>query len=412
MPETTAKDAASVRDTGSGLLGTLYEAGVYAAEAFAALCKDEQDDLPSSPKRGPPAQNASQDTSSNAGPCMSRGCLPTCSMRDASAKLFRRWVRRHHGPTHTAQADARSLSGSARTFLGARQCEHDRAVAAILDTESSGRILEALRLLDAYGTDGAVPSAGRIRQVAAAVDETLRNFERARASSRMPRSGWQEWNLPGVDLVYNYDWYTGGVELLADATLDFEPVRLWALFREFDLVPIWTNASTSVVLERFGNENEFYHVISAALMSLLSPTEVYTERNYIDLLDEHGVMLVLANTPPLEALEHCGVAIPKEASPVKRVVTHGRDMLMPVSPTRTRFVLYRKLVTPFPYLPSWAVGIAASIMVNDQMSKLYAARDKWEGGDHDQRMSSGSRALYYAAVHARLEAAMNSRSQA
>mmetsp|Transcript_88016 Transcript_88016/g.247368 ORF Transcript_88016/g.247368 Transcript_88016/m.247368 type:complete len:456 (+) Transcript_88016:121-1488(+) len=277
------------------------------------------------------------------------------------------------------------------------------SVDAIHALDNAGRSLEALRLLEALGDDSSVPDAGRIREEAAAAQKALLLVKRARGAAANPRESWVECSKPDVHLWYRYDWYTGTVEVVGDVTLESNAIDLWAVLREFHLMPKWTFAQESTLLQSFSKESELYYVQSKALLPVLYPTEIYTLKTYIDSLDEHGVMIVLGNSPPLDATEYRGFPLPAVPPGLNRVSAESHNFLRPVTDSSCVFTMYRRAATPFPYLPSWIVGMAAGVLVDGQMAKIRGVFDNWPGSEFEDAVCKGTRSNYYASLRQRIK---------
>merc|ERR1712032_1024413 len=128
---------------------------------------------------------------------------------------------------------------------------------------------------------------------------------------------------------------------------------MWAIFREFDLAHMWLESVESAhVLHRFGEESELYHLKNSPIVKLLSPTEDFQDRNYVDSLDEHGCLCLVAISTPVDATTYKGVGLPTTVGR-KRVSFGVFNMVTPLSKTRTRLTLHMKIQTPFLFLPSW-----------------------------------------------------------
>lgn len=153
-----------------------------------------------------------------------------------------------------------------------------------------GRALQALQLLkdNDYGADVPEDYVERLEHVNVTIEDMLKYLDEARKSSNDEGTDWTVvGGDEGMHLRFRYDWNTGRVEIVGDVLLQIDPIHAWAFMREFDLVPLWTRAEKSTLEATFGPESELYCVESPAASWMLSPTEAYSERTYIDALDEH-----------------------------------------------------------------------------------------------------------------------------
>eukprot|EP00928_Gymnodinium_smaydae_P084388 TRINITY_DN6766_c1_g1_i1.p1 TRINITY_DN6766_c1_g1~~TRINITY_DN6766_c1_g1_i1.p1 ORF type:complete len:555 (-),score=139.41 TRINITY_DN6766_c1_g1_i1:90-1754(-) len=307
-------------------------------------------------------------------------------------------------PTNIPRRPARSAP-RASPVPGAVSSAAAAEVEALADL---GQFLEAERLLDALGDDAMVSDAAQLRLQAAAAREAVSTFTDLYEAAEKPDSGWDVWEGGAASLRYKYDWYTGALEVIGDIRVEMPAVQLWAVLREFDLFPTWSRAIESRLLEQFRMATEMYYVRSNPILPVFSQTEMYVERSYVDALSEHGLLLVLATTPPVEATEHRGVAIPAPGVGLNRILSKAEDAVRPLSPSAALYKVHRKVKTPFAYLPNSVVGKAASALVNGQLTLLQNITDTWDGGVHATRLHSGPLAGEYARLRSRLEAAEQS----
>eukprot|EP00747_Dinoflagellata_sp_TGD_P187820 gnl/TRDRNA2_/TRDRNA2_45876_c0_seq1.p1 gnl/TRDRNA2_/TRDRNA2_45876_c0~~gnl/TRDRNA2_/TRDRNA2_45876_c0_seq1.p1 ORF type:complete len:417 (-),score=73.90 gnl/TRDRNA2_/TRDRNA2_45876_c0_seq1:46-1125(-) len=290
------------------------------------------------------------------------------------------------------------------------------AAAEVVMADSVGRSLEALRLLNCLGNDAEVPEAKRIRATANLLKETLQTIEDASAAAQVPGSGWHARELEGSknsrpsELLYKYDFWTGDVELVGTVNRPYEPLRLWAFFREFTLGHLWMPTAREIVeVGRFAQENIFYRVRNAPVLAVISPTESFQDRSYIDALDEHGVLGVVGFSPPAEATVHKGIRVPPPPAGVKRLTTNVRNLVRPISKTEVSFTVHITMKTPFRFLPSAIVGQIAGIIFQRLATKLNNVHETWSGSPHEQAVLSAKRATYYQELEKRIERAIRRR---
>merc|ERR1712194_357257 len=223
-------------------------------------------------------------------------------------------------------------------------------------------------------------------------------------------STWRKWTSKGFNIRFKYDFYTGDLDLVGDIFLDLEPLRAWVILREFHLLPLWSIAMQSDLLHSFNKDSEFYCILNDRPMTFLPYTELYLQRTVIDLLDLHGMLIICTNSPPLDETSYRGITIPAATSESKRVVANMGDIITPLSSCRTKMTIYRRLCTGIPYLPNWVIGVAAGIIVEGIITKVYKLNDSWHGGTHETTLKSGPRAYYYKTIQSRLEKAWKQRS--
>eukprot|EP00928_Gymnodinium_smaydae_P050260 TRINITY_DN33835_c0_g1_i1.p1 TRINITY_DN33835_c0_g1~~TRINITY_DN33835_c0_g1_i1.p1 ORF type:complete len:468 (-),score=83.25 TRINITY_DN33835_c0_g1_i1:195-1598(-) len=286
--------------------------------------------------------------------------------------------------------------------------KRDHAVLATADqiraAEDKGRVLEAQRLLNAFGNDAGVAEAARIRSLAAVAEETIEGLEMARAAACDPGSGWQQKDESGIQLIYRYDWSTGSVEAVGSAVVDIPPLMLWALFREWDLSFEWLQGCLqSHHLAKITEETDMYHMVNKALLPVLSPTESILIRNYVDVLDEHGALVIIGNAPDENETSYQGVDLPLPEKGRRRVMSTVRNVLRPISDAQSMFVVRIKVDTPFRYLPSAIIGTVVSLAVKRFMSGISRAWDNWDSSSIGNRVKSAARAEYYAELKVRID---------
>jgi hypothetical protein len=270
-----------------------------------------------------------------------------------------------------------------------------------------GRALQALQLLkdNDYGADVPEDYVERLEHVNVTIEDMLKYLDEARQSSNDEGTDWTVvGGDEGMHLRFRYDWNTGRVEIVGDVLLQIDPIHAWAFMREFDLVPLWTRAEKSTLEATFGPESELYCVESPAASWMLSPTEAYSERTYIDALDEHGMLICLVESPPLDANACRGFSIPPAPSGKRRIGSYAREGLTPVSSTEALLTFYRRIDTHFPCLPSWLISTLAGSLVGSQVARMHDAIAGWEGSEHQARLQSSARAAYYAELRPRAAA--------
>jgi len=239
-------------------------------------------------------------------------------------------------------------------------------------------------------------------------DEHLASAEPTRADASSsgggPGAGWEGASGPGYKVLYKYDGSTGEVEVVANITLDVEPLKLWTLLREFDLMPTWHASFKDVDLEAsFASQCDFYHSQNKAIVrGVMNPTESYIERTYVDALAEHGRLVVVGQCPQQSASQHCGMDIPPAPRNVNRVVATTCDVVTPMSEKQVMLTSHRKLKTPVRHLPQWVVRQAASILTNGNLASFQKALESWDDSDFAERLRSGQRAEYYAQLRQQL----------
>lgn len=203
-------------------------------------------------------------------------------------------------------------------------------------------------------------------------------------------------------MLYKYDWRSGDVEIVGCVALKIEPLRLWALFREFDLSPSWMpRSSDSTMVASFGKESELYRFQSRPILPFLPAVEMYQERNYVDALDEHGTLMMIGLSPAINAEEHKGVAIPPPCSGFKRLTTVSRNMVQPWQ-GGSLLTLHRSIRTQFRCLPNQLIGRIASTITTESAAALQRVCANWKGGLHAHRVLNGQRSAYYAQLKQRL----------
>lgn len=271
--------------------------------------------------------------------------------------------------------------------------------------QQAGRYLEANRLLDASGGDAPIgaDAVRHIRETQSRVEEALELLKRADEGGGSD-SGWSETSGPGYRVLYKYDGSTGEVEVVANITLDVEPLKLWTLLREFDLMPTWNASFQGVDLEAsFASQCDFYHAQNKAIVrGVMNPTESYIERTYVDALAEHGKLIVVGQCPQQSASQHCGLDIPPVPRKVNRVVATSCDVVTPMNEKQVMITSHRKLKTPVSHLPQWVVRQAASILTNGNLTSFQKALESWDDSDFAERLRSGQRAEYYAQLRQQL----------
>lgn len=323
-------------------------------------------------------------------------------------------------PTQAADPGSATCSarGTGELILASRTAAAPRipqgvsssAAQAIANARDLGRYLEAVRLLDDCGSDEVWPEAAHLREVAEAVTSTAR--ERAESAGPLP-PGWQEREAPGLRLRFLYDPHSGDVRFIADLRLEFEALKVWSLFREFDLSPSFMPRTIkSEVLQTFSGNCALYRFLNKPVMRLMACTEALQERNYVDALEEHGAMFVVGLPPPLTELSYRSVALPPVPPKVKRITSEARDVFEPLSPTSTMMTVERKLKTPFRFVPTGVIGMLSTTLVKAQHSQLVDALSKWESSEQCERTRSGQRAPYYAQLRLRLDAAAERKAAA
>eukprot|EP00929_Paragymnodinium_shiwhaense_P112771 TRINITY_DN81040_c0_g1_i1.p1 TRINITY_DN81040_c0_g1~~TRINITY_DN81040_c0_g1_i1.p1 ORF type:complete len:435 (+),score=63.06 TRINITY_DN81040_c0_g1_i1:79-1383(+) len=303
---------------------------------------------------------------------------------------------------------ARSSSGSdLQDSVTVRQSVPDPSGCSRLLEQ--GRYMQALRILDAFADDSAVPDAAFIREVAGNVNDTLSTLERA---AQDPGAGWKESNQEGLQMLYKYDQKTGQVELIGNMEFSCPPLHLWALAREFDLCPAWNRSTlTCACRGRFEGESELYFSENKPLIKgFFKPTECYLERTYVDTLEECGRLLVLSRSPPLEATSHKDATIPAPSAKVKRITSTGQDILTPLSENSVRFTIHRLIQSPFRGLPDWVVRKGANSSAKSAATNLRGVLEAFQGGEHERRVREGPRAEYYSAIQLRILETLNRRN--
>lgn len=285
--------------------------------------------------------------------------------------------------------------------------------ASVVEAYESSRCFEALRRLDELGSDGAVQHAARIREVSSKASEVLSSVADAQAAALIPGSGWQELSSHGAHVLYTYDKSTGEIEVIGNLTRDWIPLRLYVFFREFDLGKTWLpNCLECTLVRKFSTHSDLFRLVTAPAVPILSPTESYQDRNYIDALDEHGVVIIMGDAPPLEATEYNGASIKPTPKGQKRIATTVRNIITPLSETQVKLTLAIKMLTPFRWMPLWIVGKVVSIFMRMSMTAMARLYDTWEGSEYKRRAELGSlRAPYYEMLHARMRVAI-ARAQA
>eukprot|EP00929_Paragymnodinium_shiwhaense_P033838 TRINITY_DN18510_c0_g2_i2.p1 TRINITY_DN18510_c0_g2~~TRINITY_DN18510_c0_g2_i2.p1 ORF type:complete len:723 (-),score=120.96 TRINITY_DN18510_c0_g2_i2:196-2112(-) len=362
-------------------------------------------------------------------------CLPLCAVlrRGGPRRSLGSSMRRPGGTTTPFGGSWRSAASSSTAphtvgFAGPQPSGQEEPLVAaspevpfsdtlaegVATAARQGRMLEAAqRLRDGPASlQTILPQdlLSSIEEQAAAVNLGVKHAEEARATSSAAGSGWSRWTTAAADLVYKYDWHTGHVEVIGDVHLDIPPLHVWTILREYQLLPTWSRALHSTLLRSLSANCELYHVQSRPAAAMLSPSESYTVRTYVDALDELGSLMVVCDAPPEGVSEFKGVRIPPPEAPYKRLHSRSRDTLTPISPTSSLLTVYRRVNTNVPYLPNMVVGLVASILVNGQISALQALAEAWEESEYARLLRSGPRAAMYAALTPRLEAAMQRRS--
>lgn len=267
----------------------------------------------------------------------------------------------------------------------------------------SGRVLEAQRLLDARARgnppqlDADIPA---LQRVVAATKQFV--YEAGAGEC------WKRTELPGGQLLYNYNKTTCDVEFMATLALDVSPLKLWAFFREFDLSPLWipNNEFSNPICDLTGSRQLYHFRAKPMIRYVMSGTEAFQERNFVDGLDgPEGFLLSVGFAIPGEATTYEGVDLPLPAPGYKRFTTEARDMVRPEyreGELKSVLTVHRKLKIPFTP-PDWAVSWVAGTAVVSQMSSLQRTWEAWEGSEHEQRVQQGPRAEYYASLQSRLE---------
>jgi len=343
-------------------------------------------------------------------PRMPSRCFDGCFAATVSCTFWRRFMARSKttelqstttSPTSPVFAPKSTVLSRDRSFFSTTESS---SIAEILNADDQGRVLEACQLLDGLDSNEQCCEADGIRTRAQAVRDALGIFARAKAAAAEGGSDWQDCSKDArTRLWFRYDWYTGALEVIGDIVLDIPAIQLWCMLREVDLLPLWSRALESILLRAFSSSREMYYIKTQAAAYVLSPTELYSERSFVDALDQHGLMMVMGQSPSLEASSHLGVEIPLARSGVKRIAIIARDACRPLSPSSTSFMVYRSVQTGLPYLPGWVIGMAAGVIIEGQIKGVKGLLESWPGSAHESRMKEGDRADAYASLQKRLE---------
>ncbi|CAK0828243.1 unnamed protein product [Prorocentrum cordatum] len=195
--------------------------------------------------------------------------------------------------------------------------------------------------------------------------------------------------------------------VVGNITLDVEPLKLWTLLREFDLLPTWNASSIGVDVEAsFASHCDFYHCRNKPVVPrFMNPTESYLERTYVDALAEHGKLMVVGRCPAQSTSQHCGLDIPPVPRKVNRVFATSCDVLTPMKEKQVLLTSHRKLKTPVRNLPLWVVRQGASTLTKGNVTGFQKALESWDGSQFAERVRSGPRMEYYAQLRQQLLAA-------
>lgn len=267
----------------------------------------------------------------------------------------------------------------------------------------AGRTLESVRLLDMLGSDAEVDSAARIRDISSAIVAKISAVQAAIAKAAEPGSVWAQRSEPDVQVYVQYDKWTGVAEAVGELDFEMPASHLWALYREFDLAPLWLpNCQESSILHSFGKESELYWTRSSPIIKLLSPTEGFQDRNYVDALDEHGCLILYALAPPVDAKVYEDVTLPPPSKGCKKTSVTAFNMVTPLSKTKCRMTIHLELQTPFLFLPTFVISKIVSVLLSNFMTSVRETDASWQSGEWAERMS-GKRADYYGAVQQRID---------
>eukprot|EP00927_Polykrikos_kofoidii_P050637 TRINITY_DN44527_c0_g1_i1.p1 TRINITY_DN44527_c0_g1~~TRINITY_DN44527_c0_g1_i1.p1 ORF type:complete len:454 (+),score=59.51 TRINITY_DN44527_c0_g1_i1:51-1412(+) len=287
--------------------------------------------------------------------------------------------------------------------LGRRQDLPER----ILEAHVAGRSIEAARILDAFGDDAAVSPARRIRLTASAVMQTFTSLREARQATQDKGSAWKEVCDGGFELLYKYERNSGRLDFIGQASLNVNPFRLWVVLREFDLSPSFMpTTKTCKSLATIDAESEFYHSVNKPFLPMMPQTEAYMERTYVDILEDFGALMILAESVKPGATDHEGCPVPPTPHRMKRISSQGRDILTPLAANRTALTVSRRLEAPFRFLPDMAVRKAIQSFGQGLFSRLNSVVTAWEDSSYAARAETGSRAAHYTDLQKRVEAAV------
>lgn len=297
-------------------------------------------------------------------------------------------------------ADAAPPAAEVKQDLAAEEPPPAAQVQALQDI---GRTLEACRLLDVLSNDAEVPSAQRIREISSTATGKIGAVRRAILEAAAPGSAWSQRSEPGVNVYVQYDKWTGAAEVVGQLEFDIPALQLWAVFREFDLAPLWLpNCVASKLVHSFDKESELTWTSSVPVVSMLSKTDAFQHRNYLDCLDEHKCLIVLGISPPVDTTEYWDIALAPPPSGLKRVSAGVFNMITPVSKTRSQMTIQIELASPFLFLPAWIVTKIASIILGKFLTSIREVYADWKAREWAGRMA-GSRADYYAAKQSRID---------
>lgn len=301
-----------------------------------------------------------------------------------------------------------------------RAGEPEEAVDAVHAMDREGRALEASRLLDKLCVDAHVSEAvaARIRGHAQSVTEFEAN-RRAASKERRPSKErlagapvappsapqWSRREEGDLKLNYKYNQSTGSVEVLGQYTLKMEAVKMWVLIHEFDLAERWLpNCKVARKLHSFAPNRELYRVDFSPPVPVLSPMVIFQERSYFDLLNEHGYLLVMVESPDAGADSWKGVGLPPDGQGVRRIQQRLRNVVMPTAQGDTALTWHMQWETGIRYLPDWLIGKLATMAISKLRASLETVPARWASGGWEQRVESGPNAEYYRNLRQRIGA--------
>lgn len=193
--------------------------------------------------------------------------------------------------------------------------------------------------------------------------------------------------------------------MLGEYTLKMEALKMWALIHEFDLAPRWLpNCKESRRLHSFAPHHELYRVDFSPPVPLLSPMVIYQERSYFDLLNEHGYLLVVVESPDAGVEDWQGVGLPPDGQGVRRIQQRLRNVVRPTAQGETALTWHLRWETGIRYLPDWLVGKVAAMSIGKLRASLETVESRWASGGWEQRVESGPNAEYYKVLRRRIGA--------
>jgi len=288
----------------------------------------------------------------------------------------------------------------------------EAAAEAVHAMDREGRALEASRLLGKLCGDAHVSEtmAARIRATARSVEE----FEAKRRAASKERvggepaasaSGWSKRVEGDLVIDYSYCASTGSVEVLGHYPMKMDALKLWALIHEFDLASGWLpNCKEARKLYSFARHRELYRVDLSPPVSLLSPMVMFQERSYFDLLNEHGYLMVVVESPDAGVDSWQGVELPPDGHGVRRIKQRLRNVVRPTASGETSLTWHLICETGIRHMPDWLVGKVASLSVGRLRASLDTVGARWASGGWEQRVASGPNAEYYRTLRQRIGA--------